>query len=106
MSIRTSCSSFAKIDIDIAIIDERQTTCKEHGTMINVTFLLSSSVMVIRVVSIPRCIPLLSGLILMIVRVKFSFGSKAIRSSVIGPVKQASGADAGIVTVSGIPDGL
>ena len=105
MSIRTF-QVLSKVSLILLLLTERQTTSKEDGTLINITFLLSSSAMVIRVVSIPRCIPLLSGLILMIVRVKFSFGSKAIRSSVIGPVKQASGADAGIVTVSGIPDGL
>ena len=62
--------------------------------------------MVICVVTIPRCILLLSGLMLEIVRVKFSFGSKAIRSLIIGPLKQAFGSEAGIVTVSEIPDGV
>ena len=62
--------------------------------------------MVIRVVSVPRCVLLLLGLMLEIVRVKVSFGSKPITSSIIGPVKQAVRLDAGIVTVPGIPDGI
>lgn len=61
---------------------------------------------VIRVVPIPRCILLLSGLIAVILRVKVSFGSRPMRSSTIGPVKQALISDAGIVTVSGISDGV
>ena len=70
--------------------------------------LLSSSMMVIRVVSIPRSILESTGLMSVIVSVKVSFGSRAMRSLIIGPVKQAliSGADAGIVTVCGMPDGV
>lgn len=61
--------------------------------------------MKISVTPILGCILALSGLILVIVRVKDSSGSKASRSSIIGPVKQAVRSDAGIVTVTGIPDG-
>ena len=64
--------------------------------------------MVITVVSMPRTILELSGLIPVIVRLKVSFGSRAMRSSIIGPLKQALilGSDAGIVTVAGMPDGV
>lgn len=48
----------------------------------------------------------LLGLIVSMVRMKDSSGSKAIRSSMIGPVKQVLSSDAGIVTVVGIPDGV
>ena len=42
----------------------------------------------------------------MIVRVKLSFGSGPMRSSIIGPVKQVIESIAGMVTVVGIPDGV
>ena len=42
----------------------------------------------------------------MIVRVKLSFGSRPMRSSIIGPVKQVIESDAGMVTVVGNPDGV
>ena len=68
--------------------------------------LLSSLTIVMRVVAIPSCIKSLVELTSVIVRMKLSFGSRPMRSLIIGPVKQVIESDAGMVTVVAIPDGV